>query len=52
MLLIIDKPLIQYVVNQAVAAGMTEIVLVTHGSKNSIENRLDRIFELEARLDE
>lgn len=51
MLPIVDKPLIQYVVNEAVAAGIREIVLVTHGSKNSIENHFDTSFELEAQLE-
>lgn len=51
MLPIVDKPLIQYVVNEAVAAGICEIVLVTHGSKNSIENHFDTSFELEAHLE-
>ena len=51
MLPIVDKPLIQYVVNEAVAAGIKEIILVTHGSKNSIENHFDTSFELEARLE-
>jgi len=51
MLPIVDKPLIQYVVNEAVAAGIKEIILVTHGSKNSIENHFDKSFELEARLE-
>ena len=36
MLPIVDKPLIQYVVNECIAAGIKEIVLVTHASKNSI----------------
>jgi len=51
MLPVVDKPLIQYVVNEAVAAGIKEIILVTHGSKNSIENHFDKSFELEARLE-
>ncbi|PSJ48019.1 UTP--glucose-1-phosphate uridylyltransferase [Zobellella endophytica] len=51
MLPIVDKPLIQYVVNEAVAAGIKEIVLVTHASKNSIENHFDTSFELEATLE-
>jgi|TARA_B110000116_G_scaffold272312_1_gene296524 UTP--glucose-1-phosphate uridylyltransferase len=51
MLPVVDKPLIQYVVNEAVAAGIKEIVLVTHGSKNSIENHFDTSFELEATLE-
>lgn len=51
MLPIVDKPLIQYVVNEAVAAGIKEIVLVTHSSKNAIENHFDRSFELEVTLE-
>jgi UTP--glucose-1-phosphate uridylyltransferase len=43
--------LIQHVVQEAIAAGMTEIVLVTHSSKNSIENHFDTSFELEATLE-
>ncbi|BDM65185.1 UTP--glucose-1-phosphate uridylyltransferase [Shewanella sp. NFH-SH190041] len=51
MLPIVDKPLIQYVVQEAIAAGIKEIVLVTHASKNSIENHFDTSFELEAQLE-
>ena len=51
MLPIVDRPLIQYVVNEAVAAGIKEIILVTHSSKNSIENHFDKSFELEATLE-
>ena len=51
MLPIVDKPLIQYVVNECVAAGIKEIVLVTHSSKNAIENHFDTSFELEATLE-
>ncbi|MBE0363259.1 UTP--glucose-1-phosphate uridylyltransferase [Pseudoalteromonas ulvae UL12] len=51
MLPLVDKPLIQYVVNEAVAAGIKEIVLVTHASKNAIENHFDTSFELEATLE-
>ena len=51
MLPLVDKPLIQYVVDEAVAAGIKEIVLVTHASKNSIENHFDTSFELEATLE-
>ncbi|MCF3098647.1 UTP--glucose-1-phosphate uridylyltransferase GalU [Aeromonas australiensis] len=51
MLPIVDKPLIQYVVNECVAAGIKEIVLVTHSSKNTIENHFDTSFELEATLE-
>jgi UTP--glucose-1-phosphate uridylyltransferase len=51
MLPVVDKPLIQYVVNECVSAGIKEIVLVTHASKNSIENHFDTSFELEATLE-
>ncbi|MCP4584474.1 UTP--glucose-1-phosphate uridylyltransferase GalU [Pseudoalteromonas shioyasakiensis] len=51
MLPIVDRPLIQYVVNEAISAGIKEIVLVTHSSKNSIENHFDTSFELEATLE-
>lgn len=51
MLPIVDKPLIQYVVNECIAAGIKEIVLVTHASKNSIENHFDTSFELESMLE-
>ncbi len=51
MLPLVDKPLIQYVVNECIAAGITEIVLVTHSSKNLIENHFDTSFELEAMLE-
>ena len=51
MLTLVDKPLIQYVVEEAAAAGIREIVLVTHASKNSIENHFDSSFELEAQLE-
>ncbi|MBU2977836.1 UTP--glucose-1-phosphate uridylyltransferase GalU [Alteromonas sp. C1M14] len=51
MLPLVDRPLIQYVVNECVAAGVKEIILVTHASKNSIENHFDTSFELEATLE-
>lgn len=51
MLPVVDKPLIQYVIEEAAAAGITEIVLVTHSSKNSIENHFDTSFELETQLE-
>ena len=44
MLPLVDKPLIQYVVNECIAAGITEIVLVTQSSKNYIENNFYTIF--------
>lgn len=51
MLTVADKPLIQYIVNECVAAGIKEIVLVTHSSKNAIENHFDTSFELETMLE-
>lgn len=51
MLTLADKPLIQYVVEECAAAGLTEIILVTHSSKNAIENHFDTSFELESTLE-
>lgn len=51
MLPIVDRPLIQYVVDECIAAGIKDIVLVTHSSKNAIENHFDTSFELEATLE-
>ncbi|QFI40141.1 UTP--glucose-1-phosphate uridylyltransferase GalU [Moritella marina ATCC 15381] len=51
MLPVVDKPLIQYIVNECAMAGITEIVLVTHASKNAIENHFDTSFELESTLE-
>lgn len=51
MLPVVDRPLIQYVIEEAAAAGIKEIVLVTHASKNSVENHFDTSFELEAQLE-
>jgi len=51
MLPIVDKPLIQYIVNECISAGIKEIVLVTHSSKNAIENHFDKSFELETTLE-
>lgn len=50
MLPIVDKPIIQNVVEQAVAAGIEEIVIVTGWHKRAIEDHFDKHFELEARL--
>ena len=52
MLPIVDKPMIQYIVDEVVAAGLKEIVLVTHASKNSVENHFDTSYELEALLEQ
>ncbi len=51
MLPLVDKPLIQYIVDECARAGINEIVLVTHASKNSIENHFDTSYELEAQLE-
>lgn len=51
MMPLVDKPLIQYVVTEAVEAGIKNIVLITHSSKNAIENHFDTSFELEATLE-
>ncbi|WP_163557122.1 UTP--glucose-1-phosphate uridylyltransferase GalU [Halomonas sp. NO4] len=51
MITIVDRPVIQYVVEEAVAAGIRDIVLVTHSSKSAIENHFDKHFELEATLE-
>ncbi len=50
MLPIVDKPLIQYVVEEAVNAGITELVFVTSSSKRAIEDHFDTNYELEQRL--
>jgi len=52
MLPIVDKPLIQYVVEEAVAAGIDQLVLVTSYSKHAVEDYFDTNFELETRLAE
>lgn len=50
MVTVVDRPAIEYVIKEAVAAGIEEIILVTHSSKASIENYFDRNFELETTL--
>jgi UTP--glucose-1-phosphate uridylyltransferase len=52
MLPIIDKPLIQYAVEEAVAAGITDLIFVTNSSKRAIEDHFDSNYELESRLEE
>lgn len=46
MLPIVDKPMIQYIVDEIVAAGIKEIVLVTHASKNAVENHSTPLMNL------
>lgn len=52
MLPIVDKPLIQYAVEEAVAAGCTEMVFVTGRNKRSIEDHFDKAYELETELEQ
>lgn len=51
MLTVVDKPVIQHVVEEAIAAGFKEIVLVTRSGKNAIEDHFDHHYELEAELE-
>jgi UTP--glucose-1-phosphate uridylyltransferase len=51
MMPVVDKPLIQYAVEEAIAAGITELVFVTGRSKRAIEDHFDKATELEAELE-
>ncbi len=51
MLTLVDKPVIQYVVEEAVSAGIEEIIFVTSQTKRAIEDHFDRNSELESRLE-
>ena len=50
MLPVVDKPLIQYAVEEAMAAGITEMIFVTGRSKRAIEDHFDKSYEVEAEL--
>lgn len=50
MLSVVDKPLIQYAVEEAAAAGITEMIFVTGRNKRAIEDHFDKAYELEAEL--
>jgi UTP--glucose-1-phosphate uridylyltransferase len=50
MLPVVDKPLIQYAVEEAMAAGITEMIFVTGRNKRAIEDHFDKAYELEAEL--
>jgi UTP--glucose-1-phosphate uridylyltransferase len=50
MLPVVDKPAIQYVVEEAVSAGLNDVLLITGRSKRSIEDHFDRAYELEEAL--
>jgi UTP--glucose-1-phosphate uridylyltransferase len=52
MLPVVDKPLIQYAVEEAVAAGITDMVFITGRNKRAIEDHFDKAYELEATLEE
>jgi UTP--glucose-1-phosphate uridylyltransferase len=52
MLPVVDKPLIQYAVEEAVAAGITDMVFITGRNKRAIEDHFDKAYELEATLAE
>ena len=51
MLPVVDKPVIQYIIEGAVESGIEEVVLVTAAAKRAIEDHFDRFFELEYRLE-
>ncbi len=51
MLPIVDKPLIQYAVEEAVAAGITDLIFITGRTKRSIEDHFDKAYELETELE-
>lgn len=51
MLPVVDKPLIQYAVEEAVAAGITDLVFITGRNKRAIEDHFDTAYELEAELE-
>lgn len=52
MLTIVDKPLIQYAVEEAIASGITELIFVTGRSKRAIEDHFDKAYELENELEQ
>jgi UTP--glucose-1-phosphate uridylyltransferase len=51
MLPIVDKPLIQYAVEEAIAAGITELIFITGRTKHSITDHFDKAYELETELE-
>lgn len=52
MLPIVDIPTIQYIIKEAVASGIEEILIITNSNKHCMENHFDRSYELESRLEE
>ena len=51
MLPIVDKPLIQYAVEEAVSAGINELIFITGRNKRAIEDHFDKAYELETELE-
>ena len=51
MMAVVDKPLIQYAVDEAVAAGITDMIFITGRNKRAIEDHFDKAYELEAELE-
>ncbi|MDF2939487.1 MAG: UTP--glucose-phosphate uridylyltransferase [Gammaproteobacteria bacterium] len=52
MMPVVDKPLIQYAVEEAIAAGIKDLIFITSGAKRAIEDHFDKNYELEAKLAE
>ncbi len=52
MVIVVDRPVIEYAVREAIDAGIEQVILVTHSSKVAIENYFDRNFELETTLEQ
>ena len=52
MLPIVDKPTLQYIIEEAVASGIEEILIITGKNKKSIEDHFDRSIELEIELEQ
>lgn len=50
MMPVVDKPLIQYAVEEAVAAGITDMIFITGRNKRTIEDHFDKAYEVEAEL--
>ena len=51
MLPVVDKPLIQYAVEEAAAAGITDMIFITGRNKRAIEDHFDKAYELETELE-
>src|SRR5574340_1429666 len=51
MMPVVDKPLIQYAVEEAVSAGITDMVFITGRTKRAIEDHFDKAYEIESELE-